>query len=207
MRLWLVISSLLVSLTLHAQTTPMFAETATQVRPLLNGQFVPNVDVTDEQGDTIKLMDLVSNKPSVILFYRGGWCPYCNRQMSGLVEVEQQLIQMGYQIIAISPDSPERLYEQRTRKDFQIVRVSDANLNAISAFGIGYFVAEDMVKWLKNKVGARFVREDGSQRVVLPVPAAFVVDTTGLIKFQYVNPNYKVRIEPQLLYHAARLSR
>lgn len=185
-----------------------FAPDADNVHPILNGHFIPDVVVQDELGNDVGLQELVEGKPTVFLFYRGGWCPYCNRQMSGLVEVEQQLLNLGFQIVAISPDSPERLYEQRTNTDdFAVIRLSDSRLKAIQSFGIGYFVDDDMVKFLRNKVGARLTTPEGAEKVVLPVPAAFVVDSTGLVLFQYVNPNYKVRIEPQLLYHAARLSK
>ena len=205
---WMLFVLAVICLSSNAEASRPFATSATEVRPILNGQFVPDVTIQDIEGNDIQLQSLIDGKPTVILFYRGGWCPYCNRQMSGLIEVEQQILNLGFQIIAISPDSPERLYEQRVSSDdFAVVRLSDSNLEAIQSFGLGYFVTDDMVKFLRNQVGARLTTPEGEEKVVLPVPAAFVVDSTGLVLFQYVNPNYKVRIEPQLLYHAARLSK
>lgn len=178
-----------------------------EVTPLMNGQFIPDVIVQTDFGGDISLQSLIERRPSLVIFYRGGWCPYCNRQMAGLIDVEQRILDLGYQIIAISPDAPERLQEQKTEKGFDVVRLSDAKLNAIRGFGLGYFVPETEASKYRNNLGATLATLDGTERVVLPVPAAFIVDTTGVIQFQYVNPNYKVRVEPQLLYYAARLAK
>lgn len=207
MRLLLVLICLLCSYHSVAFDRTRVAESPEHVTPLLNGQFVPDVTLKTAFGKDIRLQSVVESRPSVILFYRGGWCPYCNRQMAGLVEVEQQILDLGYQIVVISPDSPQRLQEQQTQTEFDVLRLSDENLQAIRGFGLAYFVDESTAKFYRNNNGAKLATLDGTDRFVLPVPAAYVVDDTGLIKFQYANPNYKVRIEPQLLYYAARVSR
>ncbi len=183
------------------------AESPEQVMPLMNGQFVPDVILQTSFGKDISLQTVVESRPSVILFYRGGWCPYCSRQMAGLVEVEQQILDLGYQIVVISPDSPERLQNQQTESEFDVLRLSDSKLNAIRGFGLAYFVSDKATKQYRDSLGAKLVTLDGTERVVLPVPAAYIVDETGVVQFQYANPNYKVRIEPQLLYYAARIAK
>ena len=182
-------------------------ESAEEIRPLLIGQFVPNAQLRTSFGGNISLLSLIEKKPSVLLFYRGGWCPYCSRQMAGLVEVEQRIIDLGYQIIAISPDSPERLKAQQSFDEFNLMHLSDRSLDATLAFGLAYYVDDEMVETIRGQLGAEVVSLAGESRVVLPVPAAYIVDTTGLIKFAYVNPNFQQRINPHLLYQAARLSR
>jgi len=182
-------------------------ENAEEIRPLLIGQFIPDARVKTSFGGNINLLSLIEKKPSVVLFYRGGWCPYCSRQMAGLVEVEQRIIDLGYQIIAISPDSPERLMAQQSSQEFNLMHLSDRSLDATLAFGLAYYVEDEMVETIRGQLGAEVVSLDGESKVVLPVPAAYIIDTTGLIKFAYVNPNFQQRINPQLLYQAARLSR
>ena len=85
------------------------AERAEDIGPLLNGEVIPNSIIYDTKDKTHKLHDVIGKKPTVLIFYRGGWCPYCNGQLASLKSVEDKMIQMGYQIIAISPDSPQRL--------------------------------------------------------------------------------------------------
>ena len=182
-------------------------ENADLIRPLLTGQFAPDALLKTSFGGDISLLSLIEKKPSVVLFYRGGWCPYCSRQMAGLIEVEQRIIDLGYQIIAISPDSPERLTAQKSTQEFSLTHLSDKALGATVAFGLAYYVDDEMVETIRGQLGAEVVSLEGESKVVLPVPAAYIVDTTGLIKFAYVNPNFQERINPQLLYQAARLSR
>jgi peroxiredoxin len=202
LRLFLVV--LFFSAGANSQT--QIAATAEQVSPLLNGQFIPDVIVQTDFGKDINLKTLVESKPSLVIFYRGGWCPYCNRQMKGLLEVEQRIIDLGYQIIAISPDPPERLQAQKTGASFNVVRLSDNGLNAIKAFGLGYFLDQQTANQYRDKLGAKLVTLDGSEKVVLPVPAVYIFDTSGLVQFQYVNPNYRVRVSPQLLLYAAQIA-
>ena len=87
------------------------------------------------------------------------------------------------------------------------MHLSDMALEATRAFGLGYYVDDDMVEIIKGQLGAEVVTLEGESKVVLPVPAAYIIDTTGLVKFAYVNPNFQQRINPQLLFQAARLSR
>ena len=195
----------LLSLSAHSQLP--IAQSAEKVTPLLNGQFVPDVILQTALGKDINLKTLVESKPSLVIFYRGGWCPYCNRQMKGLLEVEQRIIDLGYQIIAISADTPKRLQEQKTGADFNVVRLSDNGLKAIRAFGLGYYLDDAMATTYRDKLGANLVSPEGEDKVVLPVPAAYIFDTSGLVQFQYVNPNFRVRVSPQLLFYAAKIAK
>lgn len=180
------------------------ATTAEDVRPLLNGQTIPDVTLYDVQGNQVNLRTLAAQKPTVIIFYRGGWCPYCSAQLAGLKEAERKIVNLGYQLVAISPDSPEKLSEQSFDTDFKVKLLSDKNFEATAAFGVGFFLPEKTAKRYRNKMGVEFVDIDGTSRVALPVPAVYVTDTAGLVHFNYVNPNYKVRISPELLYQATK---
>lgn len=184
----------------------VIADTAEDVTPLLNGQQVPTATLRTADGAPVSLQALIMQKPSIILFYRGGWCPYCNRQLAGLKDIEQDLVDMGYQVLAISPESPTRLQEQKLETEFAVKLLSDESLEAIKGFGIGFYVPAETKDKYKSKWDIQLTDEAGSDRAVLPAPAVFITDKTGLIKFQYVNPNFKVRPSPELLKQAAKLS-
>lgn len=180
------------------------ATTADEVRPILNGQHIPDVTLFDVQGRAVNLKHLAAKKPTVFIFYRGGWCPYCSAQLAGLKDAERKIVALGYQIVAISPDSPEKLREQAFDTDFAVTLLSDKEFSATTAFGLGFFLPEKTAKRYRNKMGIEFVDINGTSKVALPVPAVYVADTDGLVHFQYVNPNFKVRLSPELLYQAAK---
>ncbi|MDN4503057.1 peroxiredoxin-like family protein [Alteromonadaceae bacterium BrNp21-10] len=205
-KLFALITALALTLPALALDRTQIAASAEDVTPLLNGQSIPAVALKTVDGKTINLTELVASKPSIILFYRGGWCPYCSRQLAGLKDLEPKLKALGYQIIAISPDSATRLQSQKMTTEFSAMLLSDDQLNAIRGFGLGYFLDDKTAEMYRDKAGVEFVDIEGTSRVALPAPAVYIVDQAGLIKFNYVNPNFKVRVSEQLLYDAAKAS-
>ncbi|MGJ8678850.1 peroxiredoxin-like family protein [Paraglaciecola sp.] len=182
------------------------ADSVQNVTPLLNGQVAPKSKLLTVDGDPVSLKALTMSKPSVLIFYRGGWCPYCNRQLAGLKDIEQKLDELGYQILAISPETPAQLQEQKLQTKFSVKLYSDAELEVISGFGIGYYIADEKREMYKSKWDINLTSDKTSGSAVLPAPAVFILDKNGVVKFNYVNPDTKTRISPELLYQAAKLS-
>lgn len=181
------------------------ADTPENVIPLLNSQEMPDSSVFTSDGKQTSLKQLANGKPSLILFYRGGWCPYCNRQLASMRDIESSIITQGIQIIAISPDSPERLQRNKLSTESPITLVADPKLNAIRDFGLAFYLPDDVAEKYRNRLGAELASLDGEKRVVLPVPAAYFVDKDGVIVFNYVNPDYRVRVSADLLLTASQL--
>lgn len=204
-KILIVLYALMFSSLCFAAEINKIADNAEQVAPLLNGQMLPDVIVSDLDGNSVKIKELVQDKPTVFIFYRGGWCPYCSAQLAGLRDVEKQIIDLGYQIVAISPDSPARLKEQALKSEFAVTLLSDNKFEASSAFGIGFFLPDNLAARYKDKMGVEFASIDGTSKVALPVPAVYVADSEGVIHFQYVNPNFRVRVEPELLLQATKI--
>lgn len=179
------------------------SESAESVSPLLPGLSVPEVTLKDTQGQPVALKQLLANKPTVLVVYRGGWCPYCSKQLKNIQNIEQQIAEMGLQIIAVSPDSPAKL-AQSTISSPTYQLLSDDQLALAQAMGLAFFLDDKTAKVYRNKLGVNFVGLDGEQKVALPVPAVFVLDTQGMVHFQYANPNYRVRLSEPLLLAAAK---
>lgn len=111
---------------------------------------------------------------------------------------------LGYQIIAISPDRPEKLKAGPKTEGVKYLLLSDSNVSAAKAFGLAYRVDTNTVKKY-IQFGIDLEDASGETHHILPVPAAYVVGTDGIINFEYINPNYKVRIDPELLLKAAEI--
>ncbi len=109
------------------------------------------------------------------------------------------LRELGYQIVAISADKPERLQETITKYRLGFTLLFDSGLVASQGFGIAFHVVgRDDAYYTKLE------NASGETHYMLPVPAVFIVGTDGIIKFQYVDPNYRVRLDPELLIAAAK---
>ena len=84
----------------NQQAIPLVAY---DISRILIGETLPNGNFQNVEGEYIQLKAILEEKPTILVFYRGGWCPYCNVQLSGLVEIEEDILELGYQIVAISP--------------------------------------------------------------------------------------------------------
>ncbi|NKF49811.1 AhpC/TSA family protein [Shewanella sp. WXL01] len=191
----------------EAQAKPIAVD-ENNISPLLNGHNIPKVTLNDYQGKPVELAKLVEAKPTIFFFYRGGWCPFCNIQMGQLKAIEPKLIEMGFQLVGISPDSPEKLRESMTDNELSYMLLSDENLEATKAFGLAFFTSQKVTDMYQAKLGVKnhlFKNAQGQERLVLPVPAIYIADNQGLIHFQYANPNYKVRPASELIMTAAKL--
>ncbi|HMB38549.1 MAG TPA: redoxin domain-containing protein, partial [Wenzhouxiangellaceae bacterium] len=80
-----------------------------QVRPVLPGMQAPEFRLLDVDGEAIEVDPASLEKPVILTFYRGGWCPYCNMHLAELRTTEAELNEMGFDVWFVSPDKPELL--------------------------------------------------------------------------------------------------
>ncbi|TBO43601.1 peroxiredoxin family protein [Pedobacter kyonggii] len=170
---------------------------AEDVSPLLAGEQIPVLQLRKSSGEKFDLNKSVSETPTILVFYRGGWCPYCSKQLSGLQEIEKDLTKMGYQIVAISTDSPENLNKTMDKEKLSYTLLSDADLNAAKRFGIAFKSPKSYDKFLPETSGGKNTDK------LLPVPSVFILNKKGNILFEYINPNMTQRLSAPLLKAAA----
>lgn len=180
------------------EETQRIARSAEEICPILIGAKVPELMLRTAEGKSFNLNEAIQTKPTVLIFYRGGWCPYCNKQLGRLQEIEDEIIKAGFQIIAVSPDRPEKLVESIDKFKMNYLLLSDSNLAAAKAFGIAFKLDKATIEKY-DKYGIDLVDASGEEHYSLPVPAVFVIRTDGIITFEYANPDYKLRLEANTL--------
>jgi len=177
-------------------TVGKIAASATDVVPLDKGTNVPKLTLKTVDGKAFDLGAAVAKKPTVLIFYRGGWCPFCNTQLSGLVGIVKDLTDAGYQLLAISPDKPEELAKTMDKDKLTYTLLSDSDAAAIQAFGLAFKAASTQFNMLEQYSGAT--------HHALPVPAVYILGTDGTIKFVHFDPDYKVRMDPAKILEQAK---
>lgn len=178
----------------NAQTD--LAKTANDISPLLIGEIVPNVTVQTVDQKQVSLNEITKAKKTVLVFYRGGWCPYCTLHLSALGEAEQKLIEMGYQIIAASPDSPKSLKNTLEDKKLNYTLLSDSKGDLAKALGIAFAAPTGYEKYLSKG-------SEGVNISYVPVPSVFILNEKNEILFEYINPSYNIRLSNELLQAVA----
>jgi peroxiredoxin len=189
-----------------AQTSPAWPQSDKAVSPLLLGNPLPDVALRTLEGAPITLSEAVGGKPAALVFYRGGWCPYCNLQLSGLRLIRKDLDALGFQLIAISPDNPTELKKTLDKDALDYRLLSDSSAAAMRAFGVGYQVDAQTLSKLAG-YGIDLERASGEAHHVLPVPSVWLVDGDGSLQFSYVHPDYTVRLPEQVVLSAAQAIR
>ncbi len=176
---------------------------ANEVQPLMPGMAAPAFHLRDATGAAIDFDPKQLQKPVILTFFRGGWCPYCNLHLAEMRKAEAELKALGFDIWFISPDKPELLYESLDQPDIGYTVYSDAKLEAMRAFGIAFRISDEVnSKYLEY--GINLEEASGESHRALPAPSNFLIGTDGLIHFQYTNPDYVVRLSPAVLLAAAQ---
>jgi len=170
---------------------------ANDISPLLIGEHIPAATLPGTDGIMVDLDTRITRKPTILIIYRGGWCPFCNKELGAIQELQGYLAGLGYQIIAISTDSPEKLSKSMDKQHLTYTLLSDADLDFSKRLGLAYKAPAAYDKILQDGSGGKNTDK------LIPVPSVFILDQDGVIRFEYINPDFTQRIHPGLLKAAA----
>ena len=176
------------------------AASAEETTPLAAGAAAPAFTARNADGSDFAFDPAALERPVMLIFYRGGWCPYCNRHLAELRHVIPQLEERGMDVYFLSADSPDNLasalHSEAEGLDYTLV--SDARLSAAEAFGLAFRMSDDYYQRAKE-FGVDMEEASGETHHALPIPAAYLIDTKGVIRFGHANPNYTQRISADQL--------
>jgi peroxiredoxin len=199
-----LLSSLCFCLLLTGLRAEWLAASAAQAKPLPVGATVPAITLLTPDGSSFDLNRALGEKPTLLIIFRGGWCPYCSQHLSVLAELEPKLVALGVQIIAVSTDNPKNLRFLAQENKLQYQLLSDRGMAASAALGVAYRVpAEMQKKYAEWEIDVPPVPSDPDHRW-LPIPAAFVINRDRVIKFVFADPDYTVRISGDDLMSAVQ---
>ena len=168
------------------------ADRPEDIKPLLIGSALPNAELKDQNGNTVHLNDILAGRQTVLVFYRGNWCPFCNMHLSALAKAQDDIVRLGYQIVAISPDDYQNLIPMINKDSIHYTLFSDPGGKLIQQAGLA-FKPQDKLKAYID------LNTLGTPTDVLPVPALMIVNEKTEIVFEYINPDIKHRITKKLL--------
>ena len=173
-----------------------------QVQPLSVGMRAPVFSAQTKEGVLRTFSPDGYRKPTVVIFYRGGWCPYCNMQLSDLRLVEAKLRRSGFEIVFLSTDRPAILYSSLKAQHIHYTLLSDSRLEAAKAFHVAFHLDDATIAKMKD-FGVDLDSTTGEPLHELPVPSVFIIDRTGTIRYVYSNPDFKIRLGADALWAAA----
>ena len=180
-------------------------QSAAEVDTLQVGAPAPDFVAKTPDGEPFEFIVAERDKPALLIFYRGGWCPYCNAHLKELRTAVPQLMDAGYDVLFLSADRPELLRSSLKEEIPDYTLLSDASMQIARDYGIAFRV-DDVTVARYKKHGIDLEAASGYEHRQLPVPAVFLIGTDGKIKFMYANPDYKIRLSAKKLLAAAGIA-
>lgn len=172
-------------------SAPVFA----QEKP--EGLFInskaPEFKGTDQSGVPVNLKDLRKKGPVVVVFYRGNWCPYCNKELKRFQDSLNLITERGAQVIAISPEGAEGVSKTIEKTGVVFPILSDADMKISKSYKVDYAVDDRTLGRYKN-AGIDLLSLNGQKAAQLPVPAVYIVNKEGVISFRYFDEDYRKRV-------------
>jgi peroxiredoxin len=159
------------------------------------GQRAPQLRLPNAKGEIVDLAQLWQQGPLIVVFYRGGWCPYCNLELRAWQQLLAQVKAQGAQLIAISPQTPDNSLSTSEKNELAFEVLSDSSLQAAEGFGIAFDMPHELID-LYASVGHDLPKTNSNGRWALPVPATYVIDRGGIIQYANVDVDYRNRSEP-----------
>ena len=160
------------------------------------GAQAPRFELPNQQGKSVSLDDLLTKGPVVVTFYRGSWCPYCNLQLKALQAKLGEIHDLGAELVAISPQVPDGSLSKDEISAMDFIVLSDQDAKVAALFGVAWEVPEFVLEHMKvdRKLDIETINNGNTN--IMPIPATFVLNRDGAVKWRFVDVDYRTRSEP-----------
>lgn len=157
------------------------------------GDQAPTFSTQDHMGNALELNQLLKQGPVVLQFYRGDWCPVCNRYLSAFQDSVQLIKDRGAQVIAITPQTNEYIKKTIAITNIEYPVIADKGYSIMKNYKVLFKVTESYDAMIKDKLQADIASSNNDKTPYLPVPATYVIGKDGKIKYVHFNPKYQDR--------------
>ncbi|WP_369387155.1 peroxiredoxin-like family protein [Streptomyces sp. CG1] len=164
-------------------------------RALTVGAQAPRFSLPSATGQTLTLDDLLAEGPVVLTFYRGAWCPYCNIALRSLQQHHEAITARGARLVAVSPQIPDESLTLTEKHNLAFDVLSDIGSDTAKQYGLAFDLPDDLAA-VYDKLGFDLQRVNDGHPRTLPLPATYVIDRAGVIRWAFVNTDYTTRAEP-----------
>lgn len=169
-----------------------------------SGQKGPSFELPNPDGKLISLTSLVDKGPVVVTFYRGDWCPYCNLQLRALQAKLDDIHALGATLVAISPQVPDGSLSKSEINDMGFIVLSDQDAKVASQYGVTWKVPEFLMEHMRADRNLDLEKINNGNTDILPIPGTFIINTNGVVVWNYINVDYRTRSEPDEIIDALK---
>jgi peroxiredoxin len=176
---------------------------AASAHPLAAGDRAPAFTLADAGGAQHRLADYLARGPVLLLFFRGGWCPYCTLTLRAYEEVAPDIRASGGAILALSPQKASRAAMVQESNCVSFPILVDCRNRVATEYGV-LGQARPMTRQIFGKLGCNIPEENNAEDWLLPRASEFLIDRDGIIRMAHVSPVSYERTEPREALAALR---
>ena len=144
------------------------------------GGKMPSFTLNDSLGKAVTSKDLLKQGNLVVVFYRGAWCPFCNKYLNTLQKNMSQIKAAGGHLVAISVENADRSQAVAKKNDLTYTVLSDPNLTVARMFKIVYQMPDDLNAKYRSG-GLDVAKYNSMEEAELPISATYIVNRKGEI--------------------------
>ncbi|UXP31201.1 AhpC/TSA family protein [Reichenbachiella agarivorans] len=165
-----------------------------QENALQVGDTAINFSLPNATDKTITLYDELENGPVILMWYRGGWCPYCNLTLRHMQESLPDFKKYGANLLAVSPQLPDSSISTKEKNELEFEVLSDLDNRVAHQYKVAYKLTDDLIKKYQNGFGLS--NYNGNDKGELPIAATYIIGQDRVIKYAFLDPDYRNRAEP-----------
>ncbi|MFU8844327.1 MAG: peroxiredoxin-like family protein [Bacteroidales bacterium] len=175
---------------------------ATDANGLAVGEKAPMFTALDSDSNLFSLRTALDQGPVLMIFYRGFWCPVCNKHLGDIQDSLKMIEEKGVRVIAVSPEKPEYLevMEEKTGAEFTLLY--DEGYKIADAYDVTFKPGAMTLFTYNTVLGAKMKETHSDDSQLLPIPATYLIDTEGRITWRQFDPDYKKRSTVADIIHA-----
>jgi len=158
------------------------------------GDKMPPFELPDGNKKMVSSKTLLKKGPLIVVFYRGGWCPYCNLQLHDLQKYLPQIKGLGAELVAISPQTPDNSLSTAQKDKLSFYVLSDVGSKVGKKFGLVYKLPKKL-QGLYKEFGIDLEKSNATRKWELPLAATYVIKQDGRISYVFLDVDYKKRAE------------
>jgi peroxiredoxin len=159
----------------------------------------PDFILPDANGRLVSSLELREKGPMVISFFRGDWCPFCTAELCALQAALPRIHRLKASLLAISPDTGEfpRILKRNLKLN-ELRILADVDYGVSLAFGVIFSVPNEIREHYREN-GVDLPKRHGFPGWMLPIPATYIIDESGIIRSAFVEPDFTLRQEPSAI--------
>lgn len=159
------------------------------------GEVAPDFTLPDATGASVHLKDRLDDGPTVVVFYRGAWCPFCDLHLRGLQAALGDVRARGASLIAISPQAPDASLSLTDKLSLEFDLLSDLDQAVSRSWRLQFELPAELHDTYRS-MGMALDEHNADGSWKIPIPATFVLDGDGVVRARHVDPNYRERMDP-----------